>query len=110
MNDHPNPDKLDDLAKRIHQAEIEAGLRPVGRKPSPETEPYRNTMRAYRIGTDFAVTVLASGGVGWLADHWLGTAPWGLLVMMVIGFVAGFVNLWRAAMKAGQNNGTETKV
>jgi ATP synthase protein I len=41
-------------------------------------------------------TVLGLVG-GYYLDRWLGTEPWLLLVGLLLGIVAGFVNLFRAA-------------
>jgi ATP synthase protein I len=34
---------------------------------------------------------------GWLLDYWLGTTPWGLVVLVMLGFAAGVLNVMRAA-------------
>ncbi len=49
-----------------------------------------------RQGAAFLVPVLASAGLGWFLDRTWGTAPWGLVVMLALGFGAGFVQVWRA--------------
>jgi ATP synthase protein I len=41
--------------------------------------------------------VLAGAGLGWLIDRWLGTSPWGFIVLLLLGFAAGVVNVIRAA-------------
>jgi ATP synthase protein I len=41
-------------------------------------------------------TVLGLVG-GYYLDRWLGTEPWLLLVGLLFGIAAGFVNLFRAA-------------
>ena len=41
-------------------------------------------------------TVLGLGG-GIVLDRWLGTAPWLMLVGLLLGIASGFVNLFRAA-------------
>jgi len=43
--------------------------------------------------------ILVLGGLGYAADIWLGSSPWGLLVGLVTGMVVGFYELaktvWR---------------
>jgi F0F1-type ATP synthase assembly protein I len=34
------------------------------------------------------------GGVGWLADRWLGTAPWLFVIGVMGGFVGGLYLVW----------------
>lgn len=41
--------------------------------------------------------------VGYCLDKWLGTAPWLLLIFLILGIVAGFVNVFRDAKKISQN-------
>jgi len=50
-----------------------------------------------RYGSEFAGGVLAGAGLGYLADRVLGWSPWGLLVGVLLGFVAGTLNVVRAA-------------
>jgi ATP synthase protein I len=40
---------------------------------------------------------LAGGLLGWLVDRLVGTAPWGLIVCLILGFAAGMLNLLRAS-------------
>jgi ATP synthase protein I len=53
--------------------------------------------RGFRYSADFVSAVLVGGGLGWFFDHLLGTRPWGLIVFVVLGFVAGVFNLLRLA-------------
>ncbi|CAO3443320.1 ATP synthase protein I [Azospirillum largimobile] len=40
-------------------------------------------------------------GGGLLLDRWLGTAPWGLIVMFFLGAAAGVLNVYRAVTGFG---------
>jgi F0F1-type ATP synthase assembly protein I len=39
--------------------------------------------------------IILLGGLGYAADAWLGTAPWGLLAGLLLGIVVGFYELVR---------------
>ena len=52
---------------------------------------------ALRASTEFIAGVIAGGGVGWLIDKGLGTSPWGLIVFLMAGFVAGIYNVMRSS-------------
>ncbi len=39
--------------------------------------------------------ILLLGGLGFVVDRWLGTAPWFLLVGLLLGIVVGFYELAR---------------
>ena len=53
--------------------------------------------RAFRMSAEFGAGVIAGGGLGWLLDRWLGTSPWGLIVFLMLGFLAGIYNVMRAS-------------
>lgn len=55
-------------------------------------------------GVDQETTVVARflagpaawGGLGWLADRWLGTSPWLLAIGVMVGFVGSFLLVWHS--------------
>ena len=57
---------------------------------------------AFRLGAEFVAGVLVGAGLGWVIDHFLGIAPWGMIVFMLLGFGAGIVNMMRAAGEIGR--------
>jgi ATP synthase protein I len=53
--------------------------------------------RGFRLSTELVGGVLLGAALGWLLDRWLGSSPWGLIVMLLLGFAAGVLNVMRAA-------------
>lgn len=53
--------------------------------------------RGFRLSSELVAGVLVGGGIGWLLDRWLGIAPWGLIVFVLLGFGAGVLNVMRSA-------------
>jgi ATP synthase protein I len=53
--------------------------------------------RGFRMSTELVAGVLVGVAIGLLLDRWLGTSPWGLLVLLLLGFAAGVLNVMRAA-------------
>jgi ATP synthase protein I len=51
------------------------------------------------FGIQFASSVLAGFGLGWLLDRWLHTSPWFLLSGLVLGIAAGAYSVVRLAMR-----------
>ena len=49
-----------------------------------------------RIGVEFVVAVVVATGLGWALDRWLGTRPWGTIVLFFLGVAAGMVSVYRA--------------
>ena len=37
--------------------------------------------------------------LGLLADHWLGTEPWLVVIGSIVGIYSGFLNIWRYSKK-----------
>ena len=40
--------------------------------------------------------IVGLGGLGYLVDRWLGSAPWGVFVGLLLGFAVGFYELVKA--------------
>ncbi len=59
--------------------------------------------RGFRLSSEFVAGVLVGAGLGWLIDRWLGTSPWGLIVLLLLGFAAGVLNVMRAAGAIPEN-------
>jgi ATP synthase protein I len=53
--------------------------------------------QALRLSSEFIAGVLVGAGIGWLIDNLAGTSPWGLIVFLLLGFVAGVLNVLRSA-------------
>ncbi|PLW78425.1 AtpZ/AtpI family protein [Cohaesibacter celericrescens] len=54
---------------------------------------------AWRLGSEFVSGVLVGGGIGWMIDAWFGLAPWGMIAFLLLGFLAGMLNMLRSAGK-----------
>ncbi|WGD29929.1 AtpZ/AtpI family protein [Ancylobacter sp. WKF20] len=57
---------------------------------------------AFRLGAEFVAGVLVGAGLGWGVDYLFGTAPWGMIVLLLFGFGAGIFNMMRAAGETGR--------
>ena len=53
--------------------------------------------RALRLGSEFIAAIVVGAGAGFLLDQWLGTSPWFMLALLMIGFAAGVLNVARSA-------------
>jgi ATP synthase protein I len=54
---------------------------------------------AFKIAVELIVGVVVGGGIGWALDRHLGTAPWLLIVFLLLGFAAGISNVIRTARR-----------
>ena len=90
-----DPRVTGDLAARIAAAQRH---RVEGTTTAAGTAASSNGMgRAVRLGSEFVAAILVGAGLGFLLDLWLGTRPWIMLVMLLVGFAAGILNVTRSA-------------
>jgi ATP synthase protein I len=59
---------------------------------------------AFKFAAELVVGVVVGGGLGWALDRQLGTAPWLMVVFLIIGFAAGLLNVVRSAQEAQKQN------
>lgn len=50
---------------------------------------------AFRIGVELVTTTLVGTAIGYGLDVWLGTAPWLMIVFLLLGGAAGVSNVYR---------------
>ncbi|MEQ1951042.1 AtpZ/AtpI family protein [Mesorhizobium yinganensis] len=53
--------------------------------------------QALKLSSEFIAGVAVGAGLGWLVDKLAGTSPWGLIVLLLLGFGAGVLNVMRSA-------------
>jgi ATP synthase protein I len=89
MPEQQRPPSLDELGERLRRAQE------IHRPSQPSQPQSRQFGVAYRVLVEMLAGVLVGGGLGWLLDQWLGTRPWLLVAMIVLGFAAGMSNAYR---------------
>jgi ATP synthase protein I len=62
-----------------------------------------------RLSAELIAGVLGGLGIGWGLDRWLGTAPWFLLVFLLLGTAAGIYNVIRDGNKMDRQDNGGTK-
>ena len=86
-----------DLSERIAAAQRAQAEREGKRKPDEVEQTTTSAgALALRYGAEFGASVAVGIGLGLLIDHFAGTRPWGLLIMMMFGFAAGILSVIRA--------------
>ena len=51
----------------------------------------------FRLSSELIAGVVVGALLGWAFDRLLSTSPWGLIVFVLLGFIAGVVNVVRSA-------------
>lgn len=86
--------RLTTLEERLDRAEAAEADR-TAVNAGPETD------ANYRLGNRVLAELLGGVGggalVGWVIDRFAGTSPWGLLVVLFLGIVVAFRNIFRLA-------------
>lgn len=83
-----------DLASRIASAKRERD-RGANRASDDASTDMNGMARGMRMGTEFMAAVIVGAVIGYLIDLGLGTSPWGLLILVLMGFAAGTMNVIR---------------
>ena len=86
----PPPDRLEDFERRLDKT-LQARRGAAG----PDTTEGSAAGLALRAVSELVVGLLVTMGLGWMADKYLGTAPWIMLALMPLGLAAGVVNVMR---------------
>jgi len=92
----PPEDALSDLRRRVNAAR--------GEGASDAPPPQSPASLAMRYGGEFGAAVIVGALLGYGVDHFVHTTPWGLVVGMGLGFVAGVVNVVRVAQSYSRAN------
>jgi ATP synthase protein I len=93
MSEQP-PDRLKRLGEQIDRARAERMPRQT---PAGDRSALQQGMGfGFRIGVELVVAIGAAIALGWAIDRWLGTRPWGMVVLFFLGVAAGMLNVYRA--------------
>jgi ATP synthase protein I len=109
------PDKVDmELKARLDKLSgaIKSEMVHVAddREAAASTQPVVGLGKAmgvgFRVTSELVAGVLVGGFIGWWIDHWLGTKPAAFLIMLLVGIVAGFWNVYKIAAKPAGDGGS----
>lgn len=93
MADDRRPDDLD---ARIASAKAAGGARGPA---MPQAKGYGQGSRVLAL----LLGALFGGGVlGWAIDHWFGTSPWGLLIVLTLAIVGAFMNILKISKERAE--------
>ena len=86
----PPSDQLKDFGQRLDKT-----LSERRGTAGPDTQEGSAAGLAMRAVSELLAGLLVCMGLGWMADKYLGTAPWIMLALMPFGLAAGVVNVMR---------------
>jgi ATP synthase protein I len=90
-----------DLARRLDRLsrELDAGKREREEAERPSRTNSADLAYAFRLASEFVAGVLVGAALGWGLDRVAGTSPWGLIVLLLLGFAAGVLNVVRVSSR-----------
>jgi ATP synthase protein I len=87
----------DDLDQRIAKARATEQAQVGGAAPAPKGYGQGSRVLAELIGVPTGAAL-----IGWVLDRWLGTSPWILLVLLALGVIAAFRNIFRISKERAE--------
>ena len=83
--------------QRLRAARFRQGLDPEPPPPDGAAPDATAMAVVFRVGAELVAALLVGLALGWTLDHFLGTRPLFLILFVLLGGVAGMVNVWRLA-------------
>jgi ATP synthase protein I len=93
-HDSPPP-SLEELDARLREARQKVGLDKPESQDGVSAASGGDMALGVRIGVELVAGVLLGLALGYGLDFWLGTKPIGMIVMIFVGAIAGFMNVYR---------------
>jgi ATP synthase protein I len=91
-----------ELGKRLDQVKERRELaEKKGRRPTSDTS---GMAQAIKVAAELVVGVGVGAFIGWWLDRQLATAPWLMVLFLVLGFAAGLLNVVRSARRLQARN------
>lgn len=107
--DDPQEKELNERLRRLDErlGTIKAGGEVEAAKARSKEGDPSAIGKAMRLSSEFVAGIIAGGLLGWVVDRFAGSSPWGLIVFLMLGFVAGIRNLLRASNMLGKTPGKQ---
>jgi ATP synthase protein I len=93
-----------DLARRLDRLsrDLDAERRERAVAERPRSSGSGSYALAFKLGSEFIAAVIVGAALGWGLDKVAGTSPGGLIVLLLLGFAAGVMNVMRSAGRVSQ--------
>ena len=92
----PEDARLQSLEERLRRAEADEAVRTgQARAPADRSQQLGNRVLSYLIGG-----LVGGALIGWVLDRLLGTSPWLLISLLVLGTVGGFWNIIKLSTRS----------
>ncbi len=94
--------RKESLEERMKRLDAELAERRPGEGAADRQEARAEANRkgyavAMKLSSEFVAAIIVGALLGYLLDRFAGTAPWGMIVLLLLGFCAGVLNVLRSA-------------
>lgn len=98
-DDDGRSDQSDGLEERRMQLGAKLASRTAADKKDNKAgrEDKTSYAKAFQLSTEFVAAIFVGALLGYLIDRFVGTTPWGMILFLLLGFVAGVLNVMRSA-------------
>jgi ATP synthase protein I len=94
QNDQKKPEKFSDKMSEWRKNQVET---------------YREYVRTSAVGLEFGLSIVVGSLLGYFADRYFNTAPYGLIVGIVIGSIAAGKRMWTFVKSYLEKNRNDEK-
>ncbi|MDR6815625.1 ATP synthase protein I [Neorhizobium sp. 2083] len=116
MTDHRD-DGLEERRKRLSAelADRKADDVAEAKRDAQSEESRKGMALGFKLSSEFISAVAVGAVLGYMLDRFAGTAPWGMIVLLLLGFCAGVLNVLRSvgmvapSPTMSQQNGKDEK-
>lgn len=77
-------------------AKMKAGDEAEKAREATSSENRKGMALGLKLSSEFISAIIVGALLGYLFDHFVGTSPWGMIVLLLIGFCAGVLNVLRS--------------
>ena len=85
----------DDPALNKLKKEIQAAKEKAHPLPHDQKKKSASSSKYFNVGAELVGGVIMGVGLGLFVDWILGTSPWGLITLFILGSTAGMLNVYR---------------
>ncbi|MBW8788576.1 F0F1 ATP synthase assembly protein [Rhizobium leguminosarum] len=83
------------LGAELATKRVEAGVEHASEAQAEVSR--KGYAQAMKLSSEFIAAILVGAFLGYVLDRFVGTAPWGMIVLLLLGFCAGVLNVLRSA-------------
>lgn len=104
-------DGLEERRKRLSAqlADRKAGDAVEAKREAQSEESRKGMALGFKISSEFISAVAVGAILGYGLDYYAGTSPWGMIILLLLGFCAGILNILRTLGMVAKPSALQSK-